>query len=70
MVNILIICRIRVDQVIIVTLTIQGYCAIVIISIATSRHGEVFETTGKLLGWRRQNDDAAHTTWTERGRDV
>ena len=53
-----------------VTLTIQGYCAIVIISIATGRHGEVFETTGKLLGWRRQNDDDAHTTWTERGRDV
>ena len=51
--DILIIRGSRASQVI-VTITIQRYCTIIIISVATGRHDEVFETTGKLLGWRSQ----------------
>ena len=47
-----------------VTLTTKKYCATVTISISTSRHNEVIETTGTLLGRTDRKNE------TVRGKDV
>ena len=48
--DILIIRGSRASHLTIMTITIQGYCANVIISVTTGRHDKVFKNTGKLLG--------------------